>query len=223
MGAREREEAPPALEEARRAEVDLLIAAHGAVELGPAPREGRRIEDDHAEVPAGALEPAELVERVRGDELGSLGDSVERQVLARAHERLRRGLDQERAPGAATERVAREARRVAEGVEDVTAGGEPGDPAAVLSLVEVEARLVAHADRHGEPDAVFAHLDARRPRAPGPAVSGLEPLEPRRPVLVLVEDGQPAQHAPERPLDLPPPSRHPERPALDDEHGAVAV
>src|SRR5207249_7652460 len=59
--------------------------------------------------------------------------------------------------------------------------------------------------------------------APGPAVSRLKPLELRRPVLVLVEDGQLTQHAAERRLDLPPPARHPERPALDDEHGVVTV
>src|SRR2546427_10166693 len=70
-------------------------------------------------------------------------------------------------------------------------------PISVRALVEVEARLVAHAERHREPDAVFVHLDGRRPHTPGPAVSRLEPLEPSRPVLVLVEDGRSEEHTSE--------------------------
>src|SRR5881397_1078329 len=58
VGARERQEAPPALEEPHRAEVDLLVAAHGGVEPGPAPREGWRIENDHAEARARSIETA---------------------------------------------------------------------------------------------------------------------------------------------------------------------
>ena len=58
-----------------------------------------------------------------------------------------------------------EAAGVAEEVDDVDAGGEGADGAAVLALIEEEAGLLAVEDVDGEADAVLADLDRRRRRA----------------------------------------------------------
>ena len=124
MGAREGGEAAPAVEQVHRSQVELLVAAHGGLELRPAPRERRRVEHDRAEARSGALEAPQLVEHVGGDDLGPVGDPVQREVLARAGERLRPGLDQDGAASTADEGVAGEAARVGEAVENVAAAGE---------------------------------------------------------------------------------------------------
>src|SRR3972149_2173745 len=110
-------------EQPHRPEVDLLVAPEGGVDGAPAPGERRRVEDAEAEARAGALQAPELVEDVGGDDLGAVGEAVQREVPARGRQRLGRGLDEDRAAGAAREGVAAEAARVAEGVEHLAAGG----------------------------------------------------------------------------------------------------
>src|SRR2546427_12895390 len=118
--------------------MDLLVPRVRGGERRPIWGERRGVGDDHAEWCAGTLEPAQLVEDVRGLDLGAGCQAVERQVAASGCDRLRRGLDADGATRPAPKRVAGESRRVAERVEDVAAGGEAGDPRTVLSLVEVE-------------------------------------------------------------------------------------
>src|SRR5262249_23059538 len=67
--AREREEAPVALEDPKRAQVDLLVAARRRVERRAAARERRRIQDDRAEADTVALEAPQLVEDVSRPDL----------------------------------------------------------------------------------------------------------------------------------------------------------
>src|SRR5262245_65142505 len=104
-------------------------------------------------------------------------DAVELQILAGAGDRLGRGLDADRPPRATAERVAGEACGVAERVEHVAVASQRADPGPVLALVEVEAGLVARADRHLERGAALGDPYGSGPGAARPAESGREPFE----------------------------------------------
>src|SRR5439155_335820 len=131
-----------------------------------------------------ALEAPQLVEDVRRANLRLGRGAVELQILAGAGDRLGRGLDADGPPRAATERVAGEAGGVAEGVEHVPIPGQRADPRPILPLVEVEAGLVADADRHLEGGAAFGDPYGPRPGAPGPAEGGRKALQLSRVRLV---------------------------------------
>src|SRR6185312_13846466 len=68
------------------------------------------------------------------------------------------------AAGAGERRVDGEAAGVAEEVDDVDAGGERADGAAVVALIEEEAGLLTVQDVDGEADAVLADRHRRRRR-----------------------------------------------------------
>src|SRR5262245_31981737 len=99
--AREREEAPAVFQDPKRTQVDPLVATRGRVERRAAAGEWRRIQDDQTEAGAVALEAPQLVEDVARTDLGPRRDTVELEILAGAGDRLGRGLDADRPPGAA--------------------------------------------------------------------------------------------------------------------------
>src|SRR5436190_14770364 len=82
------EEHAPRCEDAHRAQVDLLVAAHGGGQCGPRLCESGRIEHDRLEARAVALARLEILERIRLDEL-TVRQRISPEVLLGAHECVR--------------------------------------------------------------------------------------------------------------------------------------
>ena len=78
--AGEGRENPARREEAKTAEVDLLVTSRRRLDGVLPPREGRRVEDDEAEPLLRRLEPAERVEGVVVVQLRPVGESVQLEV-----------------------------------------------------------------------------------------------------------------------------------------------
>ena len=223
MGAGEGCQHPAGLEEAHGAEVDLFVAARGGLDSLAAAREGRRVQDDQAEAGPGALEPAELVEGVVGDDLGARRHPVEGEVLARGGDGLRRGLDADRAAGARHQRVTGEPGRVAEGIQHVTPLAQRAQVHPVLPLIQVEPGLLPRAEGDAETNTLLLHHDALGARLIQPAPRRVEPLEPGRPGIVGRKDRQRPDGGPERFDELLAPGRHAQGQTLDDHHGPVTI
>jgi hypothetical protein len=193
MRAGEGGEQAPGLQEAERAEVDLLVAARGRVQGVLPTGERRGIEDDEAKAGPVSLEEAQLVEGIRLDELGAIGRRVELQVRPRPGQDGRRTLDASGARRPGGERLNREGARVREGVEHRPSAGVSRDQESVLGLVQIEAGLVAFAQPDHESAVAFAHLHHRRARPVEPAPFGFEPLDPSRHRIVVPVDRQIAE------------------------------
>src|SRR5207249_2586008 len=109
--------------------------------------ERRRVQHHQAEALARPVESPQLVEGVAGRDLGSISAVVQLEIFPRPGDGLRRRLQAYRTAGSGHERVAGKAGGVGERVEDVTPHGMGSDPQSVLTLIEVEAGLVALAER----------------------------------------------------------------------------
>src|SRR5262245_45479920 len=150
MRAREGRERAARLEQAQRAEIDLLVAARGRVDRILAPGEWRRVEHDESEALARLLEPAQPVEGIAFPDLPSIVHAVQLEVPPRQAERVGRRVEQEGVGGAGLQRVTGEAAREAERVEHAPPGGPPSHERAILGLVEIEAGLVSTAGDDAE-------------------------------------------------------------------------
>ncbi len=137
-------------EQAQGAQVDLLVAGDGGVEIAAALGEGRRIEHDQRKLPAGGRVAGEQVEDVGLVEV-DVGDPVGLGVGAGGGERGAGAVD--RFHGFALGgQVQGEAAGGGEAIERLAAAGVMRGGAIVFALVEEDAGLLAvqQVGMHGE-------------------------------------------------------------------------
>ena len=158
---------PPSSTSAEGARVQIAVGGERLLQRLLRRGEARRIGDDEAD--SGGRSRAARSSQSKASSASKRVargvEAVEREVGARVGERGGGDVDGGDAAGAGERGVDGEAAGVAEEVDDVDAGGEGADGAAVLALVEEEAGLLAVQDVDGEADVVLADLDGRRRRA----------------------------------------------------------
>ncbi len=109
---------PAGSEQLQRVQVDVLVGACGAIDVMVARGELRWIEHDQVELRALPLQRPQRIEGVGVVPRGRFGrQAVQLHVLAREAQRVARGVDRMDRRGAAGEHRHREAARVAEAVE----------------------------------------------------------------------------------------------------------
>ncbi len=225
VGAGEGGQPAAALEQAEAADIDLLVTARGGLDGVLAAREGRGIQHDEPEALAPRVQLPQAVEGIAALQLGARLDAVEGQVAPGQGQRVRGGVQQQRALGAGQQRVAGEGAPVAEGVQHPAPLGEAGSQQPIVALVEVEAGLLAGAQGHRE--AGLAFLDDQI--AVGPLGLGrrlpdrVEAFDARRRRVVEAHDPAVGEERRERLPDPVRVARHAECEALEHAHRPVAV
>ena len=129
-------------------------------------RELRRIEDDQVERSRGVAQLAQPSEHVGLQPLraGCGEGRVARDVVARESQRLGRAVDRNHVRSTTRERCKRESTRIAERVQHATVPRMCADERAIVTLVEVEARLLAADDVDTVMQAGFDDVDGFRQR-----------------------------------------------------------
>ena len=160
---------PPGCDEAHGVEVDVLVAARGALDFAAALRERGRVADDAGRTARGAVRTywnasATMMLAV---------ESVQRVVLARDLDRARGDVDVRDRGRAARRRVHAERAAVGEEIEHALPARERAREAPVLALVEEEPGLLPLGGIDAKPQARFE--DSRRRldrRSSGPRCEG---------------------------------------------------
>jgi hypothetical protein len=166
----------------------LLEQAHGdAIVLAVGPRargdrlarldERRRVERDHAEAAALALEAAHRVERVHAQELHAIAQPVALDMTTRQRERGLRGVHGQHALGPAARHAHGPFALIAEDIECAAPRGAHLGAATVLALIEEQPSLLAVQDIDLEREAAHRDRDALGHRPPPHLAALVEALE----------------------------------------------
>jgi hypothetical protein len=155
-----REEPPSGCDERHRQAVDVLVSARRPLQVSALFRERGGIADHDLPGLFRFHAATDILEDIGPDEVLLLHrKAVPPAKLARELERRFRGIDADRPARAAGQRRDREGSGVGKEVEDGPPGSAGAEPRAVLTLVQVEAGLLAAGDVRREPQAVLEELD----------------------------------------------------------------
>jgi len=161
IGAGGSHEDPAAGQEFHGPKIDLLVSAersrHGLLGLG----EGGGVEDDEIEVPPPLFEPPELVKGVSPPKAATIREVVQLGILRRTRDRLRRDVDPFHRPRTGLGRVQAKPPRIAEAIQDLSAGSQRAHGQPVVPLIQKETGLLSRGDVHLKAEVRFLDGDDR--------------------------------------------------------------
>lgn len=149
-----REENPPLVQYPEGACMEFLVSLFGGLNILPALRKGRRIEDnniEHSSLVGESLQGIEHISLLEPD----VGKGVQCRVLFRSTNGFRRNVNAENGPRAAVRGMERKSPVVAKAIQHLRIPAEPPEKMAVLPLIEKEPCLLSFQQIHDERDSII--------------------------------------------------------------------